>query len=580
MSTPILPFASWSAGTNQNSIPANDNSRRNQILNGEVISKAVTAQPAGVEGAIYILAATHTGAQWAGFDPDDLVIYSGGTWYAFAPVEGVVVNFDGHQEQYTGSSGWDEISGTPGGAGTVMSVDASGGVETVAGTPITATGTIRVSRPVNAQTGTTYTYLTGDRGKLVTHSNAAAIAGTLPQATGTFPAGWAMIVKNKGAGTLTITPTTSTIDGAATLALTTGQWAEIVSDGTNYQATIYAPAGGGGSITGFTSALNTSGPNTGTNISSLTASGGTTNQDAAFIPKGTGAIVAAIADSGTGGGNKRGANAFDFQVVRASAGQAATGVRSVIVGGRNNTAVGTDAVVVGGNENQTSGSGESFVGGGQLNTASGTRSTVVGGVSNTASNTNAGIVSGTTNTASGDASFIGGGTLNTASGDNSFVAGGHQATTRGIRGAGAHASGQFGALGDAQTTVHVLRLQTSATGANSLSSAGAAPAATTTAVLPNSGAFAFRVLVVAEQNTLDAAAWQITGLIKRGANAAATALVGTPTVTQLAADAGAAAWTCVAIANTTLGSLDIQVNQNGSGFVRWVARVELVETAW
>jgi hypothetical protein len=87
---------------------------------------------------------------------------------------------------------------------------------------------------VNAQTGTTYTYLSGDRGKLVTHTNASAIAGTLPQATGAFGASWFAWVQNRGVGTLTITPTTSTIDGSATLALTTGQGTLIASDGTNY----------------------------------------------------------------------------------------------------------------------------------------------------------------------------------------------------------------------------------------------------------------------------------------------------------------------------------------------------------
>ncbi len=87
---------------------------------------------------------------------------------------------------------------------------------------------------VNAQTGTSYTYLNGDRAKLVTHTNAAAIAGALPQATGAFGAGWHMWVQNRGAGTLTITPTTSTVDGAATLVLATGEGAFIVSDGTNY----------------------------------------------------------------------------------------------------------------------------------------------------------------------------------------------------------------------------------------------------------------------------------------------------------------------------------------------------------
>lgn len=87
----------------------------------------------------------------------------------------------------------------------------------------------------NAQTGTTYTVLSSDLGKLVTLSNASAVAVTLPQATSAFGAGWYFRAQNKGAGTVTITPTTSTINGAATLTLTTGQGAHIVSDGTNYQ---------------------------------------------------------------------------------------------------------------------------------------------------------------------------------------------------------------------------------------------------------------------------------------------------------------------------------------------------------
>ncbi len=88
--------------------------------------------------------------------------------------------------------------------------------------------------PVNTQTGTTYTFLTSDKGKLVTCSNAASIAGTLPQAGAAFPAGWWVDVQNRGVGTLTITPTTSTLDGVASLAITTGQGVRLISDGANY----------------------------------------------------------------------------------------------------------------------------------------------------------------------------------------------------------------------------------------------------------------------------------------------------------------------------------------------------------
>lgn len=94
--------------------------------------------------------------------------------------------------------------------------------------------TTDLNLPVNAQTGTTYTVLATDHGKNLTHTNGAATAVTLPQATGDFADGFWFIAQNKGAGTVTYTPTTSTLAGGATLALTTSQWGIIASDGTNY----------------------------------------------------------------------------------------------------------------------------------------------------------------------------------------------------------------------------------------------------------------------------------------------------------------------------------------------------------
>lgn len=89
---------------------------------------------------------------------------------------------------------------------------------------------------INAQTGTTYTVQAGDKGKLVTLSNGSAIAVTLPQATGSFVAPWYTYACNVGAGAVTITPTTSTINGFTTLTLGTGDCTTIVSDSTNYIA--------------------------------------------------------------------------------------------------------------------------------------------------------------------------------------------------------------------------------------------------------------------------------------------------------------------------------------------------------
>lgn len=110
----------------------------------------------------------------------------------------------------------------------------------IAGKTYQHNGTIWIEKSgvslVNAQTGTTYTVLNSDSRKLVTFTNAGAIAVTLPQAgaSSAFLSGWFAMVQNRGIGTATITPTTSTIDGAASLPLTTNQGVVIFSNGSNY----------------------------------------------------------------------------------------------------------------------------------------------------------------------------------------------------------------------------------------------------------------------------------------------------------------------------------------------------------
>jgi hypothetical protein len=93
-----------------------------------------------------------------------------------------------------------------------------------------------VSQPVNAQVGTSYTIVTGDLGKLLTLNNASAVAVTLAQAgSAGFASGWYLDIENLGAGAVTITPATSTINGAATFVLAKNQGIRINSDGTNWQ---------------------------------------------------------------------------------------------------------------------------------------------------------------------------------------------------------------------------------------------------------------------------------------------------------------------------------------------------------
>jgi hypothetical protein len=125
--------------------------------------------------------------------------------------------------------------------GGVISAVGGGAVSSVTGgcglTISPTTGAVVASANATARNNTTTsdTLVTGDCGALVTESNASPVAVGVAQAgSAGFLTGFYTTVKNKGAGLVTITPTTSTIDGAANLTLTQNQSVDIVSDGTNY----------------------------------------------------------------------------------------------------------------------------------------------------------------------------------------------------------------------------------------------------------------------------------------------------------------------------------------------------------
>ncbi len=182
----------------------------------------------------------------------------------------------------------------------------------------TSTG-LSTSQAINTQTGTTYTicavapcsagrYTGGgpnptDAGSLVTFNNASAVAVTLPQATTTgLTAGFSCEVYNYGAGTVTITPTTSTIGGAATLTIAQNTGCTVSSDGTNYQLSACTAKGGSGSgtVTSITAGTGLSGgtiTTTGTislnlaNANTWTAAQTFTNSDLLLLGSSTGATT-------------------------------------------------------------------------------------------------------------------------------------------------------------------------------------------------------------------------------------------------------------------------------------------------
>jgi hypothetical protein len=285
----------------------------------------------------------------------------------------------------------------------------------------------------------------------------------------------------------------------------------------------------------------------------LVAAGADANVSLVLAPKRTGALIAQLPDGGVAGGQTRGAGAVDLQTARSAAGMVAAGANSVISGGQNNTATGPNGAVGGGSGN---------------------------GVGNTGT--------------------VAGGNSNFADGIVSWVPGGFQASARGHWGRGAWSGGQFGTLGDAQSGEFVLRRQTTDATAARLTADGGAPGGANTLNLPANATFRLKLLVVAQQaggsagTAGDCASWEANILVKRGATAAATSLVGgtrsAPGAALAAitpgtgfppalADAAAGGWLLAVAADTANGGVAVSATGEANKTIRWVVRALSAEVA-
>jgi hypothetical protein len=248
-----------------------------------------------------------------------------------------------------------------------------------------------------------------------------------------------------------------------------------------------------------------------------------TNSSTVLTMKGTGAfILGPKPDGSSTGGGVRGNNAVDLQIIR-------TNVAHVAGGGRS--------IVLAGTQNATS----------AANTA-----TIAG-------------------------------TLNTASAAQAVAMGTSSIANR--IGMLAQSNGLFSSNGDSQRGTVVMRRQTTdATPAN-LSLDGTAPSGATITtsthfiLLNNQAVFADIRVVARSASGTDNAAYMRRVLIKRDANAASTAIIGT--VLSPTADiesAGATAWAVDVTADTTNGGMLITVTGAASTTINWTAEVSFVET--
>jgi hypothetical protein len=259
----------------------------------------------------------------------------------------------------------------------------------------------------------------------------------------------------------------------------------------------------------------------------------------------------------------------------------------VVVGGGNNQATGSYSFIGGGGDagtaaNRNVASGDwSFVGGGFKNVASGKQSFIGNGDNGIAGGTFSSVLNGSiSNQATGTYANILNGTYNIASGTYSTVINGSGGSTRGLSNYTVFA-GIFGsAIGDTQTGLMVLKANTSDATATALTVNNSTAGSTNQVILPNNSAYFFTGEVVSGvTGGGNTKGWTIEGVIKRGANAGSTTLVGV-TVTSMYADVGAATWTIGVTADTTNGGLAVTFTGQAATTIRTVCQIRTTEMTY
>lgn len=326
---------------------------------------------------------------------------------------------------------------------------------------------------------------------------------------------------------------------------------------------------GGGAInftTNITAGTLLTGHSVSTNVT-LSENTTATNSDLVLTPKGTGAfILGPKPDGTTTGGNARGARAVDLQIIRNTNTQVASGTRSFIGAGSNNTSNGTD----------------SFVGAGyQANwqVTAGEASAVVSGWFNSATNFAAFVGAGSRNVASGSSSVIcgGGGSFtygNAASAENSSILGGWGSLANRY-GMQAHAAGAFSASasGDAQRARFVLRCKTTTNAAVEMALDGS----TTYLSIPSGKVMFMNIKVVGTKSDGSAVAtyerqYAVKNVSLTSSQIYAPVTIGTDNAAGTVLDL-----TVVDAAGAGTDYVSIKVTGIASEIWRWVASVDAVE---
>jgi len=302
-----------------------------------------------------------------------------------------------------------------------------------------------------------------------------------------------------------------------------------------------------------------------------------TNSSLVLTPKGTGALLANKPNGAASGGNARGVNAVDLQLLRETASQVASGAQSFVVN-YSNTASGQASAAFGYAStasafaafacgNSAAGGSYAFSCGQNGGTgASGANSAVVGGTSNRSTQTSAITLGGSTNTA--DA------TNAVAAGDNTYCPG-NTAFGIGQRALGdrlrmfAHASGQFAAFGDAQRVRFVMRNKTTTNSAVELFLDGSA----TRLTIPSGKVLGLTINICGISSTGAAVAHYMRQYALKNVSGTTSEVYAPITI-----GTDNAAGTSIALsASDAADALVVSVTGTASTIWRWVASVDAVE---
>ena len=160
------------------------------------------------------------------------------------------------------------------------------------------------------------------------------------------------------------------------------------------------------------------------------------------------------------------------------------------------------------------------------------------------------------------------------------VAMGRRAKTA-IKGQFAFSGERFSSAGDSQTSIYVLRSDTTDATPEAMATDGPNTTRNTTnqVILPNNSAYSFSGTIIARQQASQGtacAAWKVEGLIRREGSAGTTVLVNSATTVL----DNTPAWGMALTADTTNGGLAITVTGAASTNVRFVATINTSEVTY